>query len=68
MIQKLIFYADYADITYDEPLNESFKKKIELVQYNTALTITGAINGTCRDKVYQELTLKSLTDRRWSRK
>ena len=30
--------------------------------------ITGAINGTYRDKIYQELDLDSLADRRWSRK
>ena len=30
--------------------------------------ITGAINGTYRDKIYQELDLDSLSDRRWSRK
>ena len=49
-------------------LNESFKKKIELDQCNAALIITGAIKGTCRDKIYQELGLESLADRRWSRK
>ena len=59
---------NYADIIYDKPLNKSFKKKIELVQCNAALTITGAIKGTFRDKSYQELGLKSLGDRRWSRK
>ena len=58
---------DDADIIYDKPLNESFKEKIESVQYNAALIITGAIKGTCRDKMSQELGLESLTDRRWSR-
>ena len=48
---------DYADIIYDKPINESFKKKIESVQHNAALIITGAIKGTCRDKIYQELGL-----------
>ena len=33
---------DYADIIYDKPLNESLKRKIEMVQYNTALITTGA--------------------------
>ena len=28
---------DYAQIIYDEPLNESFKKKIEIVQCNAVL-------------------------------
>ena len=37
---------DYTDIIYDKPLNKSFKKKIERVQYNAALIITGAIKGT----------------------
>ena len=59
---------DYADIIYGKPLNDSFKKEIEMVQYNAALIITGAIKGTCRDKIYQELGLESLADRRWSRK
>ena len=58
---------DYTDIIYDKPLNESFKKEIEMVQYNAALIITGAIKGTCRDKIYQELGLESLADRRWSK-
>ena len=44
---------DYADIIYDKPFNESFKIKIEMVQYKTA--ITGATNGTSRHRLYQEL-------------
>ena len=44
---------DYADIIYDKPLNESFKIKIEMVQYKTV--ITGATNGTSRHRLYQEL-------------
>ena len=32
---------DYADIIYDKPFNESFKRK--MVQYKAALVITGAI-------------------------
>ena len=39
-----------------------------MIQYNAALIITGAIKGTCRDKIYLELGLESLADRRWSRK
>ena len=37
-----------------------FVKKIESVQYKTALAITGAIQGTSGDKIYQELGLESL--------
>ena len=39
-----------------------------MVQYNAALIITGAFKGTSRDKIYQELGLESLADRRWTRK
>ena len=56
---------DYGDIIYDQPHNESFCEKIEAVQYKVALAITGAIQGTSRDKIYQELRLKSLKSRRW---
>ena len=39
---------DYADIIYDKPFKESFKRKIEMVLYRAALVITGAIKGTSR--------------------
>ena len=47
----------HADIIYDKPSNESIKRKIEMVQYNAALMITGAFKGTSRDRIYQELGL-----------
>ena len=59
---------DYTDIIYDKPFNESFKTKIEMIQYQAALVITGAIKDTSRDRLYQEIGLESLADRRWSRK
>ena len=39
-----------------------------MIQYWAALVITGAIKGTSRDRLYQEIGLESLADRRWSRK
>ena len=48
--------------------NESFTNKIESVQYNAALAITGAIKGTSRERLYQELGLESLSDRQWYRR
>ena len=54
---------DYGDINYDNPNNDTFFQKIQFVQYNASLEITGAI----REKLYQELGLESLADRRWSR-
>ena len=48
---------DYGDIIYDQHQNESFCDKIESVQYKAALPITGAIQGTSREKIYQKLGL-----------
>ena len=56
---------DYGDIIYDKAFIVSFQKKLETIQYNADLAITGAIRGTSREKVYSELGLESLQDRRW---
>ena len=56
---------DYEDIIYDQPQNESFCDKLESVKYKAALAITGAIQGTSPEKIYQELGLESLKNRRW---
>ena len=66
-VQEVIDYEviDYGDIIYDQPQNESFCEKIESVQYQVTLAITGAIQGTSCDKIYQELGLESLKSRRW---
>ena len=37
----------------------------QFVQYKVALAITGAIQGTSRKKIYQELGLESLRAKRW---
>ena len=42
---------DYGDIIYDKPQNESFSEKVKGVQYKAALTITGAVQGTSRDRI-----------------
>ena len=44
---------------------DSFSEKLESIQYTAALAITGAIQGTSRDKIYQEIAFKSLKSRRW---
>ena len=61
-------HLDYGDIIYDQPNNESFTQKIERIQYNAALAITGAIKGTSQSKLYSELGFESLKFRRWFRK
>ena len=61
-------HLDYGDRLYDQPNNESLFQKIESIQYNTALAITGAIRGTSQTKLYNELGFESLKFRRWLRK
>ena len=39
-------HLDYGDILYDQPNSRSLCHKIETVQYNAALAITGAFKGT----------------------
>ena len=60
-------HLDYRDVIYDQPNLSSLANKIESVQYNTALAITGAIRGASKEKLYQELRFESLKDRRWLR-
>ena len=57
-------HLDYGDVVYDRAFNESFQNKLESVQYNAALAIAGAIRGSSREKLYQELGLESLKSRR----
>ena len=61
-------HLDYGDIAYDQPFNNSFQNKIESIQYNACLTTTGAIRGTSKERLYEELDLESLQHRRWYRK
>ena len=61
-------HLDYGDVIYDQPNLSSLVNKIASAQYNGALAITGAIRGTSKKKLYQELGFKSLKDRRWLRR
>ena len=45
-----------------------FSHKIESVQQNAVLAITGTIRGTSKEKLYQELGLESSRNRRWLRR
>ena len=49
-------HLDYGD----KPHNDSFKNKIENIQYKAYIAITGAIQGTLREHLYHELDLESL--------
>ena len=58
----------YCDFIYGQAYNASFHQKLELLQCNACLAITGAIRGTSREKLDEELGLESLQLRRWFRK
>ena len=49
-------YLDYGDVIYEQPYKESFNQKLE----SAAVAIAGAIRGTSRQKLCQELGLESL--------
>ena len=53
-------HLDYGDIVFGKPNNDTFINKIEKAQYDAALTITGAIRGTSREKLYADLGIESL--------
>ena len=53
-------HLDYSDVIYDQSFNNTFHQKMESIQYNPALAVTGAIRGSSREKLYQELGLESL--------
>ena len=60
-------HLDYGDVIFDQAYNNSFHETLESLQYNASLATTGAIMGTAKEKLYQELGLESLQHRRWFR-
>ena len=61
-------HLGYGDIIYNQPLNSSFQNKVESIQYNAWLAITGAIRGTSKERLYEELGLEFLQHYRWDGK
>ena len=61
-------HLDYGDAIYDQPFNASFSCKTESVQCNAALAVTGAIKGSSRDTLYQELGLEYLQPKKRKKK
>ena len=60
-------HLDYDDISYDQPNNQAIRSKLEAIQQNAALAITGAIQDTSRINVYHELRIEPLKSCRWFR-
>ena len=50
-------HLDYGDIIYDKTYNESFKSKLQSIQYNASPAITSTIKGSSKEKLYQKLDL-----------
>ena len=53
-------HLDYGDIFHGQPSSESFYQKIESLQYEACLAITGTISGIPRNKLYKKLSFESL--------
>ena len=62
--QKLKEFLFVFLLTENVSIYETLCSKLESVQYNAALGITGAIRGTSQTKLYVELGLESLKARR----
>lgn len=58
-------HLDYKDVNYDQPSSEPFLGRTESIQHNIVPATTGSIRGSSRKKLYQELGLEDLHQRRW---
>ena len=53
-------HLDYGDVIYGQVFNESFQSNLKSVQYNSALTITGATPLFINNQKFKQSTRKSL--------
>ena len=67
-LYKVFIRLDYVDIISDKPNNMNIYDKIESLKYDDALAITGAIRGSSKENLYQELGFEYLSSRRLFRK
>ena len=56
---------DYEDTIDEKPQNKPFWENLQSVQYKVTLAITVDVQGTFREKIYQEFGLVSLKSRKW---
>ena len=69
-------HLEYCDIIYHIPSVQTqfgvtltdLMGKAEKIQYQAALVVTGAWQGSSRSKLYEELGWESLSERRWCRR
>ena len=53
---------------YDQPNNSSMSDKIKILQYKSVLAITGAIRGSSKETLHQDIGLESWRNRRQLRR
>ena len=53
-------HLDCSDILYYQAHNAFSHQKLESLQYNACVAVTGAIRGSSKEKLYQELGFESL--------
>ena len=58
-------HLDSGDVIYYEAYKENFHQKLESIQYNACLVLSGAIIRSSREKLYHKLGLKFLHRWRW---
>ena len=76
IFEKLIYNSLFQHLNFNDLLVKcqsgflpgEFVNKLESIQYNAALAITGAIKGTSKERLYGELGFESLSKRRWYRR
>ena len=61
-------HLDYGDVIYDQPSNATFSSKVESMQFNAALAITGVNRDSAPEKLYQGLEPDYPHGRRWMRR
>ena len=62
LLQKLpqvLPFLFFFDVTFDPDFNNFFHQRLKSIPCNAALVITGAIRGTSKKKIYQELGFES---------
>ena len=64
-------HFEYGDMIYHKPdpqFTDDMTKRLERIQYSSALAVSGAWRGTNIDRLYEELGWESLYYRRWYRR
>ena len=60
-------HLDYGDVIYHDQ-DISLSRKLESIQYEAALAVSGAWKGTNTDRLLEELGWETLGNRRWYRR